>query len=79
MIGLEIDLALGLAGSIVIASRDGRGGCVMVPSRRMSPYVKSAWISGTSSTLDDLCSSESKGPPSASNPDTMSSHGSRGR
>lgn len=76
--GFDEALALGLAGSIVIASRDGRDGCIIVPSRKISPYVRSAWMSGTSSTLSDLCSSESKGPPRASKPETMSSHGSRG-
>ena len=38
-------------GRIVIANNDGRGRCDIVPSRRMSPYVRSAWINGTSSTL----------------------------
>ena len=37
VIGLAIDLALEFAGSIVMAKSDGLGGCVSVPSRRMSP------------------------------------------
>ena len=62
-----------------MASSEGRGGWVRVPSRNMSPYVRSAWINGTSSTLRLLCSSESNGPPSASSPETILSHASCGR
>ena len=58
-------------GSIVIARSDGRGRCVKVPSRRISPYVRSACISGTSSTLSTRPSSFSKDPPRASSPETM--------
>ena len=35
--GRAMDLARGFAGSMVIARREGRDGCTMVPSRRMSP------------------------------------------
>ena len=77
--GLALPLARGLAGSMVIASREGLDGWVRVPSRRISPYVRSAWIRGTSSTLSDRGSSESNGPPRASRPETMLSHGSWGR
>ena len=77
--GLPVFFALGFAGSMVMASKDGRDGWVRVPSRRISPYVKSAWMRGTSSTLKVLCSSLSNGPPSASRPETILSHGSCGR
>lgn len=49
--GLPVGLFFGPDGSRVMASNDGRGRCDSDPSRRMSPYVRSAWISGTSSTL----------------------------
>jgi hypothetical protein len=39
-----------VAGSMVIARREGLGRCIRVPSRSRSPHVKSAWIRGTSST-----------------------------
>jgi hypothetical protein len=67
------------AGSIVIASKDGRGRWVSVPSRRISPQVRSAWMSGTSSTEAGRWSSASSGPPRASSPETIDSHGSCGR
>lgn len=37
VIGRATDFAPGLAGSMVIARREGRDGCTMVPSRRISP------------------------------------------
>ena len=37
VIGLAVDLALGFAGSMVMANSEGLGGCVKVPSRSMSP------------------------------------------
>lgn len=76
--GRPLELFFGPDGSNVMASREGRGRCDSEPSRRMSPYVRSAWINGTSSTLSGRDSSWSSGPPRASRPDTIVSHGSCG-
>lgn len=64
------------AGSMVIARREGRGRCVTVPSRRISPHTRSAWMRGTSSIETVRSSSLSREPPSASRPDTIDSQGS---
>jgi hypothetical protein len=76
--GRPVGLRFGPDGRSVIASSDGLGRCDSEPSRRISPYVRSAWIKGTSSTLSVRASSWSIGPPRASKPDTIDSHGSCG-
>ncbi len=37
VMGRDIDFTRGLGGSMVIANKDGRGGWVIAPSRKMSP------------------------------------------
>lgn len=76
--GNAVEAFLGPEGSRVMASNDGLARCERVPSRRMSPYVRSAWIKGTSSTLSVRESSWSSGPPNASSPETIVSQGSCG-
>lgn len=65
-------------GKMVIAKSDGRGRCEILPSLSISPYVRSAWINGNSSTLRLRDSSWSRGPPKASKPETIVSQGSCG-
>jgi len=76
-VGDRIDL-MRECGSIVIANNDGRGRCEFAPSRRMSPYIRSAWMSGTSSMLKARDSSWSEELPSASSPETIVSQASCG-